>query len=382
MSGDEFQDGVRLSPNQRGMILRKLDEAAAPGGGGRKRTSPRLTYEVHDIGIVVEHPGGGEGRFLVSTRNLSSGGISFLHGSFLHTGAEVRISLPRLDGQKIMVLGKIATCRLVGGHVHEIGVAFHEKIDPAAFVDPEQAKVASDSDEQTSTHLPTLDGEVLLLVSEDTDANLIDHHLRNTGLNPSRVASLGKAIDRVKRDTLDLLIIDLDGVEADERALIGAIRSAGHAGAIVTMDLDQVEESAPTSESVVRIAKPFEPLGFISTVGGLLSDAGAGGAGQPILSELAGDRKMAPLIEQYIEHVRSSGRRLREAAEAGDAEGARTICRNLAGAASGYGFPLLTEAAVRVVNALDKSGDLEAAEADIERVLAITARIRTVSEAA
>ena len=110
------------------MVLCRLDEIPVPRSALERRREERWEYRMSDIAVLVAHPGGGSGRFLVCSRNLSAGGMGFIHGGYLHPGSDCRIALTRPDGSRLAVEGVVAHCRHVEGPHHEIGIRFQEQI--------------------------------------------------------------------------------------------------------------------------------------------------------------------------------------------------------------------------------------------------------------
>ena len=74
-------------------------------------------------------------QFDVTCRNLSAGGLAFLHRGFLHAGTECQIRLPLMTGGEMTVHGRIVQCAHVQKSIHEVGVVFDEAIDPRQFLD-------------------------------------------------------------------------------------------------------------------------------------------------------------------------------------------------------------------------------------------------------
>src|SRR6266850_7964700 len=130
MDRKAFQDLLHLTDAERSALTDRLTRAPAelPGGGKERRRDRRSHYVHSGIPIAVEHPGGGISRYLVWSRNLSAGGISFLHGGFLHQGSRCKIQLTELSGQSRVVGGTVVSCRLASGRNHEVGVKFDQRI--------------------------------------------------------------------------------------------------------------------------------------------------------------------------------------------------------------------------------------------------------------
>jgi len=81
---EDFMDTLRVRPMDRKQLLDNLDHASKEGDARARRNNQRMEYRADKIQLSVTHPGGTLGRFYVKARNLSAGGLSFLHGGFLH----------------------------------------------------------------------------------------------------------------------------------------------------------------------------------------------------------------------------------------------------------------------------------------------------------
>ncbi len=141
MPRDTFNNLVRLTDSERDHLLDRLDRGSArkplvsEGVSIERRKDPRLEYREVEVPLVVEHPGGGGAWLLVCARNLSAGGLAFIHGGFLHVGSRCRLLLHRLNGERELIGGEIVNCRHVEGALHEFSVRFERKIELSEFVD-------------------------------------------------------------------------------------------------------------------------------------------------------------------------------------------------------------------------------------------------------
>ena len=115
---------LRLSNEEVQKVLDKLDGAK----GCRQldqRDTTRYGYRAETIIVKVKHPKSSDMiEYIVPTRNLSKGGISILHCSYLHIGTEC---IPRIidqNGNWKDVPGKVVRCRYVEGNIHEIAIQF------------------------------------------------------------------------------------------------------------------------------------------------------------------------------------------------------------------------------------------------------------------
>ena len=139
MKRDEYRNTVRISDLERRRLLDELDHVQAVASkdvdpDDNRREDHRFAYRPGHISIAVEQPGGGTTLLSVSPRNISAGGVAFLHGGFLYTGSRCTLRLgPQLKGT-VEIAGRIVNCRHIQGLLHEVSVKFDRAIDPSLFV--------------------------------------------------------------------------------------------------------------------------------------------------------------------------------------------------------------------------------------------------------
>jgi hypothetical protein len=136
-SGNNCTDTIPLSAQQQSFLLDELDQAAAPAEVQLRRTY-RYRYAVRE-GIRVQLEGSAT-QFTVRPRNLSAGGISFLHGGAIDTNAVCSLTLRTIDGAHVLAVGRVVRCRCVHGRIHEVSVQFHRPLRIEAFVDVEDVR--------------------------------------------------------------------------------------------------------------------------------------------------------------------------------------------------------------------------------------------------
>ncbi len=152
MKKDEYRNTVRISDLERRRLLDELDcvQAAASedvGPDDNRRQDDRFTYRPGHISIAVEQPRGGTTFLSVSPRNISAGGVAFLHGGFLHTGSRCTLRLGPQHKETKGITGEIVNCRHVQGLLHEVSVKFDRAIDPSLFVQIDESQDAAPSEQ-------------------------------------------------------------------------------------------------------------------------------------------------------------------------------------------------------------------------------------------
>jgi hypothetical protein len=127
------KDLLRLTEVEKRAALELLDRRALAEPGRASRTAPRHKLVEQDK-IIVEF---GQADSLVTAyvvpRDVSEGGVSFLHGVFVYSGTACVTLLRTRDKETMLVPGKVVRCTHVTGRVHEVGVKFDSRIDVAPF---------------------------------------------------------------------------------------------------------------------------------------------------------------------------------------------------------------------------------------------------------
>jgi CheY-like chemotaxis protein len=370
---DDFHSHVRLNNSERSKLLCRLDDTTAGQSGRDRRRYKRWEYRRSDIAVLVQHPGGGTGRYLVCARNISAGGISFIHGGYLHPGSEARIVLPRRDGIPLPVTGIIVHCRHVEGCFHEIGIRFSQELDPASLL-PQSEGGESETGDQT-LELPALEGQLLVVDRSEADRKLMTHHLAATGLTLTMVDSTGAALDAVRRRKYEIVVCDLN-LDGDVVRMIKQIRKADFHGPIIVITAEIVparlaEARAAGANEI--IGKPFNPLYLASLLAEWLE---AAPVDRPIYSNLEDKPGMPELILEFIEQAQRMALQLERSLEGGEVGGVREICLALAGSGSGFGFSTLTDSARDAMTAMDTSQSRKDIEAPLRRLVSICQRLR------
>ncbi len=380
MSSENFKDTLRVRPVDRKQLLDKLDHVAHESAAPSRRANQRLEYRADDIQLSLTHPGGTPGRFFVKARNLSSGGLSFIHGGFLHTGTECKLVLVPVNGGDIVVLGKVRSCRYITGNVHEVGVQFYEKLDISRFVCPTTKVTSSDGVPVmgNATVQPTpigLSGDVLVVSSNATELKSLAQRMDMAGMNVVQADCVGVAIDQLKRLPIDLVIWADGGDIKSVSGHLATIRGAGFKGPVVAV----VESGSTAPPAAVDpggvcgvLTRPIDAQALVKMVGDLTVAAGVG----PVLSDLTPNSNSSELIDFFVDQTKTAARELSEALAANDIETARKTCRTIKSTAGGYGFPGVAEAARHADSTLDSSAQLADAAKQVQYLIAMLKRVK------
>jgi hypothetical protein len=136
-SGHSRADGTLAgSSDMKELYLDQLDKKAGNGPGSERRRHARIPHRLHDgIEAILTDPDGHETVCRVRPRNVSQGGIAFLHEKFLLPDTRCTIMLISNTDQLVEISGDVVDCRHVEGRLHEIAIAFDQPITPSDFQD-------------------------------------------------------------------------------------------------------------------------------------------------------------------------------------------------------------------------------------------------------
>ena len=138
-----------MSEQQWLSLLTRVRQGVAParsvGGLSGATGDRRHARHAPDFMCLIRlGPAGPEGTFQgtyqVSTRNISSGGIGFVHDRPLTRGTRATVALQPPAGPGLVLSGRVAWCRELddatadGQPLHQVGVQFDQPVDIDPFI--------------------------------------------------------------------------------------------------------------------------------------------------------------------------------------------------------------------------------------------------------
>lgn len=354
-------------------LLDELDRQPGQLDAAKRRDFVRWPFRKTTIGARVMQAGS-ESALRVACRNISCGGASVLHSSFLHPGSRVTLYLPVPGGKEEAVEGTVCRCKHVRGLVHEIGVKFTRPIEAKRFLAP-PGRVNKFSLERVDPE--KLTGTIVLLDDSEMDRRLVQHYLRGTQLRLRPTDNTNEAIAWM-REGCDLALIDHDlgpdredGCEVIKRTqamgipvplvLLTADGVACLPGGMDGCGADAMLARPITQEMVLRAAAEF-----------LLLGANRG----PIHSTLSADDPNLALIDGFLSDVRTRSAELAGAIERNDLPRCRSVCAGIMGTAPSMGFDALAEVAERAAASLANTGSVTESRSALRVLLLACDRVR------
>lgn len=132
-------DTLRLSDEQWQELSSKLD-VEDPCVIGQRRYE-RITYRrLAQIAVAIQRPNGEWAMYAVRSRDLSPGGIGFIHGSYIHTGCACRVILKDSHDHAVCLEGSVKRCELINGNAHHVGVQFEKEIELTDYIKIDEEK--------------------------------------------------------------------------------------------------------------------------------------------------------------------------------------------------------------------------------------------------
>ena len=307
--------------------LDRLDRSAGRPMGIDLRVSERFNYRIGQTTLALSQGDDQVVSQAAAPRNLSREGIGLLTGQFVYPGTPCRVALRSLYSHDDIAGGRVVRCRYLNGSpgLHEVGIRFNRPIDVELFA---------------------ADAKVVRILH--VDENLQMHRLFETfleGMN-AELTCTTTALDAASAaltQEFDLILLDLESQDTDAFTVTRELRRAGYLGPMVGLAVQtgrtlraRCEEEGCTG----YLAKPVTRDALCSLVESLRDE--------PVLSTLAHDVTMAPLIDQFVRGLRGRARQLALAADSGDRELVRDVALKLRGDAGSYGFDAISEEAEHV----------------------------------
>jgi CheY-like chemotaxis protein len=335
--------------------LDRLDCQTRLPAGLDHRMSRRFEYRPQALTLEVPQGDDASVPYAVAGRNISREGIGLLAGQFIYPESACRISLSSPYGSTQIVGGRVARCRyLVGsGSLYEVGVEFESAIDVSLYV-PEARRA-----------------RVLLVGIDTATEELITGFLGTENTTLRCVAAPDDATTAVAQGDADLVLIDLDQPGLDGLGLTRRLRHDGYVGPVVGLTAQaapEIHEPCAAAGCTGYITKPI----LREQLRGLVASL----ADQPLVSSLAGDPALAPLINRFATGLRDRVGEMSRAVQAGDRDAQERIVRDLRAQAGSYGFESISEEAALVHTLITADVPSRSVHAALQRLIDLCLRAR------
>lgn len=385
---------IRLQEKDQARLLLQLDRDTQQYDPNANRRRVRVPFNGTVI-VMLEGAHGVCSKYAVVPRNISSEGLAFIHGQFVHTRQSCRVVLPTLKGQWVAVRGAVLHSRHIEGIIHEVAVRFAETIDLTQFVEltPDQnerhkaERVRSGLPAVSVTEVPAtpakLQGHVLLVDPLEVDRRLFALWLGGQGLSIAEAEKPEQAMEQFARLAPGFVLAAVSSKECDGLRLVRELRKRGYAGPIAAVSSDEAEATQAAAMAAgcnAFLAKPCAKATFAQMIEQLMNydPALQDPAGTtPIVSSLASDPEMAGMVEKFVLGLGACIDQLQAALRKGDVETLQTLCQRLKGSGGAYGLTPLTQMSRLALGQLQSPNpDLVSVGRAVEDLMAIARRVR------
>ena len=361
---------IETDPTRLRQILLNLVGNAikfTPRGSVRLEVGPvedtRLCFEVIDTGIGLDAEQ--QARLFTAFSQADASTTRRFGG----TGLGLAIS-KRLAG----MLGGDLRVRSVPGE----GSTFTLTIDVGSLAGvrlldrPPEVRAAAERPEPSADERQALRGRILLAEDGLDARRLLARHLRAAGAEVETAENGLVACELALRAAeagapYDLILMDMQMPELDGYAAAARLRAAGYRGPIVALTAHAMEDERARCLGAGCdgfATKPILRRALIEVASAYLAPGGAA----PLVSALAADAEIARLLDGFVGRLPERLGAMERALGARDLVGLADLAHQLKGAATGYGFPTITEAAAELEA-------VAAARGEVERALAALADV-------
>ena len=361
---------IETDPTRLRQILLNLVGNAikfTPRGSVRLEVGPvedtRLCFEVIDTGIGLDAEQ--QARLFTAFSQADASTTRRFGG----TGLGLAIS-KRLAG----MLGGDLRVRSLPGE----GSTFTLTIDVGSLAGvrlldrPPEVRAAAERPEPSADERQALRGRILLAEDGLDARRLLARHLRAAGAEVETAENGLVACELALRAAeagapYDLILMDMQMPELDGYAAAARLRAAGYRGPIVALTAHAMEDERARCLGAGCdgfATKPILRRTLIEVARAYLAPGGAA----PLVSALAADAEIARLLDGFVGRLPERLGAMERALGARDLVGLADLAHQLKGAATGYGFPTITEAAAELEA-------VAAARGEVERALAALADV-------
>ena len=351
------------------------------GAADSKRGHLRWPFPANAVKMEVQHPGGQSTTLAYACRNLSCGGMSLLHSSYVHVGTPCMVMLPRPDGTAANVAGKIVRCRHVKGTVHEIGVAFRTAISIGEFIrlDPYEGRFSLEK-----IDAECLSGTLLHVEDSEMDRRLVRSFLKDTNLSVVTADGGEAALKRVK-EGFDLILCDINLSGMSGIQFCEEVRKMGIEKPVVMVSADVRAQTRPlirAARASAFLAKPFNRDMLLRAVGEFLLTDGKGSEGAgPLNTTLPPDDPSYEFVPEFVDGIHAMAGKMNQVIAANDAEEVRRMCMSVISGAGVLGFKPVASAAQRALAAVTATKSVTKSTDEVRTFLFECLRARKPDEA-
>ncbi|MCG8405545.1 MAG: response regulator [Phycisphaerales bacterium] len=319
---------IRLDEEKIDALLDRLDASSNEPGGDQPQAE-RYRYRERNIVIEIHQPGVAAISYHCPARSISRSVLSCLHGGYVHQATKCLVQLFTTHGNWQKIEGRIVSCQLAEGNVHEINVKFDREIDPGLFC---QSAVSR---------------RVLLAEDDASAARLAMHQLKELHAEVDHAENGRVAVELALKNNYDVILMDLHMPEFSGIEATTVLRSKGYMGIIVafsTLSSPEERERCLAVGFDQCLSKPY--------TGEDMSRLLEFTASEPLYSSFQGDPSMAELVQAFVDELPAKVQAIQQQESEEKSQQLLLLIRTLKATAGPHGFDIISEAAGNVEKAL------------------------------
>lgn len=363
---------VRMDLEKLNSLFDDMERRNPNGQKDPRRAHVRWAFRQIAVQVRICHAAGSQATFHVACRNISSGGMSILHSSFLHTGTRVVATLPHISGHTIEVDGTVARCVHIQGICHEIGIKFRNPVDARNFV---KLDLFEDGFVLEKVEPESLEGVIVYLASSAMEESLVRHFLRETKLR-LRVAESFEEAKKLLEEPAGLLLADHIIKGKNSADFVSTLREQGQMLPVILLasdTSDATREQMIKAEVSTFLAKPLDQNTFFRA----LAEFMIGGKDTSgTVSSLPSNHPNTPMVENFVKEVHAHADEIEKSIKSMNFEHTRNVVMQIAGVAPIMGFPKLALIAQAADRALSSSMSLDEAKPQLRQLVRMCREIR------
>ena len=370
---DKPVDTLRSSLEDIRELLDNPGDCASSPSTKRKHT--RWAMQMQKAVVTIIDESGATKNLMVAPRNLSTGGISFLHGGFLHIGSCCAVMLRTMKGQTLPIKGTVKRCSHRKGHVHEIGVKFDEQIDPRGFfIDSGEAPLFN----AESVNIEEFTGAVLVISGSESERMLISGHLAAPGITTESACDKDEALLLLERSDPDIVFMDMSLSDPSWLTVISEFRDTGYSGAIIMLSsrVDAETRMSALCAGVTEVvSQPYEGHKLHRAVAEFLGGmCGALRGMRPLVCEIDPSQVDRSVIVSYVDELQDHAAEAHQAMRDSDRDVLRKLFTDIESSASQFGFAPIGELCTELLQKIEAEDWTRSAKAMVHQFIKMCRR--------